>query len=200
MLTSTSEVLTPAELSMASVLSRTPRSAASMRPRWVMPRLAPSPITLRADSAPVMRIAIVGAVADRLVGLASTRAHRCRCRRSTEQIDRRLAGSRSSPPAASPWPWRGRAAACACGDSAISLAARGKTPPPVRDQRLVVVLPARARQLEQALALGEARLRIGVGIDEDVAMVEGGDQLDGRLAAACRCRTRRPTCRRRRPP
>ena len=57
MLTSTSEVLTPAELSIASVLSRTPASAASMRPRWVMPRLAPSPITLQRSSAPVMRIA-----------------------------------------------------------------------------------------------------------------------------------------------
>ena len=52
----------------------------------------------------------------------------------------------------------------------------------LRDQRLVVVLPARARQIEQALPLGEAPRRIGIGIDEDVAMVEGGDQLDGLLA------------------
>jgi hypothetical protein len=57
MFTSTSEVLTPAELSMASVLRRTPARAASMRPRWVAPRLAPSPITLARSSAPVMRIA-----------------------------------------------------------------------------------------------------------------------------------------------
>ena len=56
-LTSTSEVLTPAELSMASVLSRMPAKAASTRPRWVMPRLAPSPITLQRKSAPLMRMA-----------------------------------------------------------------------------------------------------------------------------------------------
>ena len=51
-----SEVLTPAELSMASVLSLTPFCAASMRPRWVAPRLAPSPITRARISAPVTRI------------------------------------------------------------------------------------------------------------------------------------------------
>ena len=57
MLTSTSEVLTPAELSMASVLMRPPLCADSMRPRWVTPRLAPSPTTLARTSRPVMRIA-----------------------------------------------------------------------------------------------------------------------------------------------
>src|SRR5437879_633140 len=39
MLTSTSEVLTPAELSMKSVLSRPPPSAYSTRPRCDSPRL-----------------------------------------------------------------------------------------------------------------------------------------------------------------
>ena len=88
-LTSTSEVLTPAELSMASVLSRTPCSAASMRPRWVMPRLAPSPITLARSRAPVMRIAIVGAVAGRLVALRRG-AHIGADAAEEQQIDRRL--------------------------------------------------------------------------------------------------------------
>ncbi len=69
MLTSTSEVLTPAELSMASVLSRMPRSAASMRPRCVMPRLAPSPIDLAVQVGAGDADRVVGAVADRVVGL-----------------------------------------------------------------------------------------------------------------------------------
>ena len=47
----------------------------------------------------------------------------------------------------------------------------------LRDQRLVVVLPARSRQVEQALALGEADRRVGRRIDEDVAMIEGRDEL-----------------------
>src|ERR1700688_4868702 len=43
--TSTSEVLTPAELSMKSVLSRPLASAYSTRPRCDRPRLPPSPTT-----------------------------------------------------------------------------------------------------------------------------------------------------------
>ena len=50
------------------------------------------------------------------------------------------------------------------------------------DQRLVEILPARTRQVEQALALGEGALRIGIGIDENVAVIEGGDELGGLLA------------------
>jgi hypothetical protein len=46
-----------------------------------------------------------------------------------------------------------------------------------RDQRLVVIGPARTRQLEQALALDPGPLRIGVRVQENVAMVEGGDEL-----------------------
>ena len=57
MFTSWSEVSTPAELSMASVFRRTPRIAASMRPRWVTPRLAPSPTTLQRNSTPSTRSA-----------------------------------------------------------------------------------------------------------------------------------------------
>ena len=41
----------------------------------------------------------------------------------------------------------------------------------------VVIRPRRTRQVEQALALGEARRRLRVRIDEDVQVVEGCDQL-----------------------
>ena len=41
------------------------------------------------------------------------------------------------------------------------------------DQAPVVIVPARARQVEQALALGEGARRVGIGVQEDVAMVEG---------------------------
>ncbi len=47
-----------------------------------------------------------------------------------------------------------------------------------RDQLGVVVLPAGARQLEDAAALGVGGGRVGLGIDEDVPVVEGGDQAD----------------------
>ena len=57
MLTSWSEVSTPAELSMASVLTRTPCRAASIRPSWVRPRLPPSPTTRQRSAAPLTRIA-----------------------------------------------------------------------------------------------------------------------------------------------
>jgi hypothetical protein len=55
MLTSWSEVSTPAELSMASVWMATPACAASMRPSCVKPRLPPSPTTLQRSSRPSTR-------------------------------------------------------------------------------------------------------------------------------------------------
>ena len=57
MLTSRSEDSTPPELSIASVFSSTPFSAASTRPSWVQPRLPPSPTTLARRSRPSTRIA-----------------------------------------------------------------------------------------------------------------------------------------------
>ena len=47
-----------------------------------------------------------------------------------------------------------------------------------RDERGVVVGPARPGQLEQPLPLGERRRRIRVGVEEDVAVVERGHQLE----------------------
>ena len=57
MLTSWSEQSTPAELSIASVLILPPARANSMRPRWVSPRLPPSPTTLTRSSLPSTRTA-----------------------------------------------------------------------------------------------------------------------------------------------
>ena len=48
----------------------------------------------------------------------------------------------------------------------------------LREQPLVVVIPARARQGEHPLALGEAPRRIRRRVDEDVAVVECRDQAD----------------------
>ena len=47
-----------------------------------------------------------------------------------------------------------------------------------REGRLVVVLPAGARQVEHALALRKRDRRIRIGVDHDVAVVEGSDQPD----------------------
>ena len=57
MLTSWSEVSTPAELSIASVFTRPPVSAYSTRPRWVSPRLPPSPTTRARSCSPSTRTA-----------------------------------------------------------------------------------------------------------------------------------------------
>ena len=50
MLTSRSELSTPAELSMKSVLMRPPAGCTRCVPRWVRPRLPPSPTTLQRSS------------------------------------------------------------------------------------------------------------------------------------------------------
>ena len=57
MFTSWSEVSTPAELSMKSVLIRPPASAYSIRPAWVTPRLPPSATTLARSAVASMRTA-----------------------------------------------------------------------------------------------------------------------------------------------
>ena len=130
MLTSTSEVLTPAELSMASVLSRTPRSAASMRPRWVMPRLAPSPITLQRSSRAGDADRVVGAVADRVVGLGRG-AHIGADAAEEEQVDRRLQDRVHQLGRRRLRPWRSRAppAPPATARSPSASAGRRRRPP-----------------------------------------------------------------------
>ena len=161
---------------MASVLSRMPRSAASIRPRCVMPRLAPSPITLQRRSRAGDADRVVGAVADRVVGLGRG-AHIGADAAEEQQIDRRLQDRpdhllrRRLGLGEAERRLRLRRQRDLLQRAREHAAARG-------DQRAVVVLPARARQIEQALPLGEALVRIGRGIDEDVAVVERGDQPD----------------------
>ena len=51
-------------------------------------------------------------------------------------------------------------------------------PPPAGKLGPVVVLPARTRQIEQALPLLPAQRRIRIGIDENIAVIERGDEFD----------------------
>src|SRR5581483_12139704 len=57
------------------------------------------------------------------------------------------------------------------------LAARPYSPTRA-DELRVVIRPLRPRLFIETLALLETRRRVGVGIDEDMAMVESGDELD----------------------
>ena len=68
-LTSMSEVFTPAELSIASVLSRMPANAASMRPRCGHAEIGAFADHLAAQVLAGDADGVVGAVADRLVAL-----------------------------------------------------------------------------------------------------------------------------------
>ena len=131
MLTSLSEQSTPAELSMKSVLiARRRRSANSMRPAWVQPRLAPSPITLARTSPPSTRSASLagsptcGVVLGRGLHIGADAAEPEQVDRARE--DRRdqrvgIGARRPSMPSA----------ARASGLSGISFWLRGKTPPPL---------------------------------------------------------------------
>ena len=152
MFTSWSEVSTPAELSMKSVLTRPPPSANSMRARWVRPRLPPSPTTWQRSSVASARSpslalsptsAWVSAVAltyvpmppfhsrstgaHRIAWISSSRGHRGRRRRRCRAPRAPAASAGSS------WPY----AAC--------------TPPPLEISAGVVVGPGAARQGEQPL-------------------------------------------------
>ncbi len=128
MFTSWSDVSTPAELSMASVLMRPPASAYSTRARWVNPRLPPSattrhrrvPASTRTASlvrSPTSAFASV----DAFTNVPMPPFHR----RSTGA--RRIALTTSSGvSAASPTPRTRRAAS----DRSTDFAVRGYTPPP----------------------------------------------------------------------
>ena len=182
---------------MKSVLMRPPRAANSMRARCVTPRLAPSPITLARTSAAVTRSgslarsptsasvsgggAHVGADAaePEQVGLAlEDGAHQLGGRQArgvdAEQrphlvAERDRLGARART-RRRPWrSWPCRSPASSSAADRTGACARRRPPAP------------------------------GFGIDEDVAVVEGRHQLGCARTAACRCRTRRPTCRRRRP-
>ena len=150
-----------------------------MRPRWVMPRLAPSPITLQLDLAARDANGVVGAIADGFIALV--RGANISADAAEEQkIDRRLEdglhqllwrhGLGDTEQLA-----RFRAEPDLLRCARVNAAAFG-------NQALVVVLPARPRQREHPLALGKACLRIGIWVDEDIAVVECGEQSDRILA------------------
>ena len=199
MLTSWSEVSTPAELSIASVLMRTAGQRGLDAAELGAAQVAAFAHHLAAQLAAVDAQRVVGAVADLGMALAA-RLDVGADAAVVEQVHRRLqdgaASARSASALLAP---SMPSAARACGDSGIDFALRATDAAAGRDQAGVVVGPGRARQLEQPLALGEGRGRVRVRVEEDVAVVEGRDQPDVRATAACRCRTRRPTCRRRRP-
>ena len=175
MFTSLSEQSTPALLSMKSVLMRPPRSANSMRPACVIARLAPSPMTLARSSAASARRDVVRRIAD--VGLALVRGLDIGPDATEpEKVDWRLEDRVDER--------RGVGLFRLEAQSLASFGAQGnrflgsrENAAALRDQLAIVIVPAGARQLEHPLALRPARRRIGIGVDEDVPMVECGDQL-----------------------
>jgi hypothetical protein len=54
----------------------------------------------------------------------------------------------------------------------------GEDPSAGRDERPVVVVPRRPRQVEQSRRSVNDAAASGVGVDEDVPVVEGGDEPD----------------------
>ena len=178
MFTSWSEVSTPALLSIASVLTRPPFNANSIRPSWVSPRLPPSPTTFTRRSWPSTRIESLALSptsasfsVDALTYVPMPPFHS----RSTGALRMaRISSAGVILVAVDSMP----SAAFTCGVTGTDFALRGKTPPPVGDQRGVVVRPGGARQFEHAAPLGVRRGRVRIGVEEDVPVVEGGDQAD----------------------
>ena len=60
------------------------------------------------------------------------------------------------------------------------MALREYTPPPFEIAALRVILPRRARQAEHPLTLPERARRVRIRIEENVLMIEGGNQADVR--------------------
>ena len=176
MLTSWSEVATPAELSIASVLMRPPLSAYSIRPRCVKPRLPPSPTTLQRRSRSVHPHRIVGAIADLGVRFRGG-FHIGADAAVVEQIDRRLEDRADQLVRRELIGFDPQHALASRGDRNRFRRARPHAAA-FRDQLGVVIGPRRTRKLEQTRALVEAARRIGVGIDENMAMIERRDELD----------------------
>ena len=159
MLTSWSEVSTPAELSMKSVLTRPPPRANSMRARWVRPRLPPSPTTLQRSSVASARSTSLArsptsawVSRGRLdVGADAAVPHQVDGR-AQDRVDQLVRGHRGH----------------AVGDAERLAYLRrqrdllGRTrvdPAALGDQRGVVVGPRAARQREHPLALDGTRTR-----------------------------------------
>ena len=176
MLTSWSEQSTPPELSTKSVLMRPPRSEYSMRPSCEKPRLPPSPTTLQRRSRPSTRTASL--VRSPTAEFASHEAltyvpmppfHS----RSTGSF--RIARMISAGVALAGFD----AEQCArLRRQRDLLGVAREHAAALRDQLRVVVGPRGAGQVEQPLALLVAARRVGLGIEEDVLVVERGDEPD----------------------
>ncbi len=160
---------------MKSVLMRPPAIAYSTRARWVNPRLPPSATTLTRRSLPSTRTASLARSStsswlslDALTKVPMPPFHS----RSTGAFRMRLMSSvgtsfSSAMPSASRDLRRDRDR---LGQPRVDAAALG-------DQLGVVVRPRRSRQLEQTLALLVALGRVGVGVEEDVTVIESGEEL-----------------------
>ena len=178
MFTSWSEVSTPALLSMASVLILPPCSANSIRPSWVRPRLPPSPTTLTRRSAPSTRIGSL-ALSPTSAWVSVRRLHVRADAAVPQQVHRRLEDRLHQV-------GRGHLGDLALDAEGLAdvrvdrdrLGGTGEDAAARGDQLGVVVGPAGARQFEDAAALGVGGGRVGLRVDEDVPVVEGGDQAD----------------------
>ena len=163
---------------MASVLMRPPARRVLDAPALREAEVAALADDAGAQVAAVDADGVVGAVADlgvRLVGGLHERADAA----VPEQVDgraqdRRLQLGRRQRRAESSTP----SAARTSGPSGTVLASSGTDAAAGGDLRAVVVVPRRAGQVEEPPALGEATRRVGVGIEEHVAVVERGDQPD----------------------
>ena len=161
---------------MKSALMRPPPAANSIRARWVRPRLPPSPTTRQRRSDASTRIASLerswasASVSDEALTTVPMPPFHSRSTgaRRIARITSVGASASSSTPSA----------ARTCGDSGMLFADARPDAAALGDRVAVVVVPARAGELEQPLALGEPAVRVGVRVDEDVAVVVGGDEPD----------------------
>ena len=153
-----------------------PSRANSMRPRWVKPRFPPSPTTRHRSAAGVDPDGVVVLVADVGVRLGRRldvgadpavpeQVHRRPEDRADELVRRERLRVDVEGPAHLVRQRHG-------------LGRPGEHPAARRDRGGVVVRPGRARQREQPRALVETARGIGVRVEEDVPVVEGGDQSD----------------------
>ena len=152
------------------------RAANSIRARWVKPRLPPSPTTRQRTSSASTRIASLersSASASLSVDALTTvpippfQSRSTGARRIARMTSVGASASSSMPSARARLLGAARSLGAARPDAAA-----------LRDRLAVVVVPRRAGQLEEPLALGEAARRVRIGVEEDVAVVVGGDEPD----------------------
>jgi hypothetical protein len=119
---------------------------------------------------------VIAAVADRVVALRG-RAHIGADAAEEDKIDRRLE-DRPDHLVRGRLGHRKAERGARFGRKRNLLQRAGKHAATFGNERPIVVPPARTRQIEQAHPLAEAFIRIGSGVDENIAVVEGGEELD----------------------